>query len=81
MTRHSQKSDAYAHIQNLRNSTRRYKLALEWLNDNQRACFKRTNGIFSTMTHANAVQYIAKQIKLLENEAEKIRYTVLKSHF
>lgn len=79
MIRHSRKSSAHALIQDLRNSTRRCRLALAWLNENKRMCFKRTNGIFSVMTHVNAVQYIAKQIKLLENEAEKIRYMVPKS--
>lgn len=80
MIRHTRKSSALALIRDLRSRARRYRLALAWLNDNKRACFKRTNGIFSTMNYANAVQYIEKQIKLLENEVEKIRYIVLRSH-
>lgn len=81
MISHTRRSNAHALIRDLRSRARRCRLALAWLSDNKRACLKRTNGIFSTMNHADAVQYIEKQIKLLENEVEKIRYIVLGSHF
>lgn len=81
MIRQSQNSDARALIQDLRHRMSRYRLALEWLKKNKKECFKCTDGIFFSISHGDAMQYIAKQVKLLENEVEKIRYIVHKGRF
>lgn len=57
----------------MRYRRRKHKAVLGWLKNNENDCYRCVGDMLVSMERRDCILYIEKQIRLLENEIEKVK--------